>query len=167
MKPITVRHSRAEDIDAVATIYGQRHAYANTLQLPYVSREDWHARWEQMRPPGAYSLVAECEGEVVGQLSLITQDRPRRRHVGTFGMGVHEAHQGQGVGSALLAAALEMTDNWLALQRLEAEVYVDNEAALHLYRKHGFEVEGTARAYAFRDGAYVDAHFIARVLASP
>lgn len=120
-----------------------------------------------MRPPGAYSLVAQCEGEVVGQISLLTQEQPRRRHAGTFGIGVLAAYQGQGVGSALLGAAIEMADNWLALRRLEAEVYVDNEPALYLYRKHGFEVEGTARAYAFRDGAYVDAHFIARLTPQP
>ena len=34
---------------------------------------------------------------------------------------------------------------------------------MKLYRKFGFEIEGTHRKYAFRDGAYVDAHTMARV----
>jgi putative acetyltransferase len=42
-------------------------------------------------------------------------------------------------------------------------VYTDNEAALRLYKKLGFEIEGTHRKYAFRDGQYVDAFTMARV----
>jgi len=34
---------------------------------------------------------------------------------------------------------------------------------LHLYRKYGFVIEGTARAYAFRNGRYVDAYAMARI----
>jgi L-phenylalanine/L-methionine N-acetyltransferase len=42
-------------------------------------------------------------------------------------------------------------------------VHVDNERAIRLYRKFGFEVEGTLRANVFRGGAYVDAHIMARL----
>ncbi|SDI77372.1 Acetyltransferase (GNAT) family protein [Ferrimonas sediminum] len=67
------------------------------------------------------------------------------------------------MGSALLTALLDLADNWLALRRIELEVYADNSAALALYRKQGFEQEGRARKYAFRDGRYVDALLMARV----
>jgi putative acetyltransferase len=36
-----------------------------------------------------------------------------------------------------------------------------------LYRRHGFVVEGTHRAYALRDGAYVDALSMARLHPRP
>ena len=36
--------------------------------------------------------------------------------------------------------------------RIELTVYTDNAAAIALYRKFGFEIEGTHRAYALRDG---------------
>ena len=45
----------------------------------------------------------------------------------------------------------------------QSEVYTDNAAAIHLYEKFGFVIEGTKRKYAFRDGEYVDAHVMARV----
>ena len=51
--------------------------------------------------------------------------------------------------------------------RLELTVYVDNARAIALYRKFGFEVEGTHRAYALRDGAYVDALCMARLHPNP
>jgi L-phenylalanine/L-methionine N-acetyltransferase len=40
---------------------------------------------------------------------------------------------------------------------------VDNEPAIRLYQRFGFQVEGTLRRHAFRDGKYVDALFMARL----
>lgn len=78
-------------------------------------------------------------------------------------MGVRDDWAGKGVGSALMAAALDLADNWLNLHRIELTVFVDNEAALALYRKFGFVEEGRARDYAFRQGRYVDVFYMARV----
>jgi L-phenylalanine/L-methionine N-acetyltransferase len=46
--------------------------------------------------------------------------------------------------------------------RLELTVYTDNAAAVALYRKQGFVIEGTHRGFALRDGVYIDAHAMAR-----
>ncbi len=82
MNAVTIRHSRPEDIDAIAAIYAQPNACANTLQLPYAAREEWQERLQGMRPPLAYSLVAELDEEVMGQLSLIRMENARRRLCG-------------------------------------------------------------------------------------
>ena len=55
-----------------------------------------------------------------------------------------------------------VADNWLNLRRLELAVYVDNEPGIRLYRKFGFEIEGTRRGDAFRDGKFVDSFAMAR-----
>ena len=47
-------------------------------------------------------------------------------------------------------------------KRLELTVFVDNAPAIALYERHGFTTEGTFRAYAFRDGVFVDAYAMAR-----
>jgi putative acetyltransferase len=57
-----------------------------------------------------------------------------------------------------------MADKWLNLTRLELEVYTDNESAIRLYERFGFEREGTLRQHAFRDGKYVDSYFMARLV---
>jgi putative acetyltransferase len=41
-------------------------------------------------------------------------------------------------------------------------VYTDNEPAVRLYKKFGFEIEGTLKKYAYRDGEYVDVYAMAR-----
>jgi putative acetyltransferase len=123
----------------------------------------WRKRLSEP-PEGLYSLVACVEGEVVGSLSLETSPaRWRMRHVGSIGMAVRDDWQGKGVGTALMEAALDLADNWLNLTRIELRVYVDNTAGIALYEKFGFEVEGTHRRLAFRDGEYVDAYSMARL----
>ena len=67
------------------------------------------------------------------------------------------------IGTALMEAAVDLADNWLGLTRIELEVYTDNWAGIALYEKFGFEIEGTHRRFAFRDGEYVDAYSMARL----
>jgi putative acetyltransferase len=78
-------------------------------------------------------------------------------------MSVHDDFQGRGVGTALMRAMLELADNWLGLRRIELEVWADNAAAIHVYEKFGFVVEGTGRQFARRAGELVEAHFMARL----
>jgi RimJ/RimL family protein N-acetyltransferase len=44
-----------------------------------------------------------------------------------------------------------------------ARFAIVNAIGIALYEKFGFEIEGTHRRYAFRDGEYVDAYSMARV----
>lgn len=59
--------------------------------------------------------------------------------------------------------AIDLAENWLDLTRIELKVYVDNASGIALYEKFGFQMEGTHRRYAFRDGGYVDAYSMARL----
>ena len=78
-------------------------------------------------------------------------------------MMVRDDWQGKGIGTALMQAAVDLADKWLNLSRLELNVFFDNEPAIKLYKKFGFQVEGTRIGYAFRDGQYVDTLMMARV----
>src|SRR5260221_5622608 len=51
-----------------------------------------------------------------------------------MGMWVHDEFCGRGIGSALMAALIDVSDIWLNLKRLELTVYVDNEPAIRLYK---------------------------------
>lgn len=166
MSSIEIRHSNEQDIEQIRQLYAEPTAYANTLQLPFPSAASWAKKLGTL-PDGTYSLVA-CRGEeVVGQLGLCVESNPRRKHAAYFGMGVKHSARRTGVGSALVAAAVDMAERWLAVSRIELTVYTDNRAAMALYEKHGFAVEGTLRRYAFRDGAFVDVHVMSRVRSAP
>ncbi|HEY8601257.1 MAG TPA: GNAT family N-acetyltransferase [Thermomicrobiales bacterium] len=160
---ITVRARESTDLEAITTLMDCPGVVRGTLQLPLRSLDERREQYG-VRVPGTHSVVAEIDGRVVGQLGLHVEQSPRRRYVGSIGMAVHDDFGGRGVGSALLAAILELADRWLALRRIELTVYTDNAAAIGLYEKFGFVREGHLRDYAFRDGDYVDAFFMARVL---
>lgn len=160
---LQIRHAEPDDYRAVYEIYRCPKAFAGTLQLPYPSLENWRQRLA-VPGDGTYNLVAVVGDRAVGLLGLHTfPNRPRRRHAGTIGMGVHDEWQGKGIGTALMRAGVDLADKWLNLTRLELEVYTDNEPAIRLYERFGFEREGRLRQHAFRDGRYVDSYLMARL----
>jgi len=161
--PIVVRRAEPSDAEAIHSTFCGPKAIGGTLQIPYASVEMWRKRLSEF-PPEDHLLVATIAGEVVANLALhVASKVPRRRHTGNIGMAVRDDRQGRGVGTALMTAAIELADRWLNLQRLELSVYTDNLAAMALYRKFGFSIEGTCRAYAYRDGEYVHAYMMARL----
>ncbi|MBR8453331.1 GNAT family N-acetyltransferase [Burkholderia multivorans] len=166
MTDITIRHSDAHDVDAIRTISSQPAVCKNTLQHPFPSFEKWQQRLERIREQGV-SLVAEVDGAVVGHLALHTEANPRRRHAAGLGMMVDASHHGRGVGSRLLAAAIDLAENWLNVTRIELTVFVDNRAAIALDEKHGFRIEGESPEYALRDGAYASVYRMARLRSRP
>ena len=68
-----------------------------------------------------------------------------------------------GVGPALLEAMVDLSDRWLQLTRLQLYVWDGNDAAIRLYERFGFEVEGRLRRFVVVDGAYRDALIMARL----
>jgi putative acetyltransferase len=164
MNSFTVRHSGAGDIEQIRAIYAEHSNFAATLQLPFPSPQLWEKRLSTLGE-GQFSLVACRADDVLGHLGLNVNANPRRRHVATLGMAVRTSARRQGVGSALLAAAIELAEKWHAVRRMELEVYTDNEAAIVMYQKSGFSIEGTLRQYAFRDGRLADVHVMARIVA--
>lgn len=160
---IRVRAFEPEDVPAATEIMNCPSVVRDTLQLPYRSVEFRRQWWGSHQSSDSHHLVAELDGRVVGTLTLHLEPGPRRRHVGSIGMGVHDDFQGRGVGAALMAAMVDLADNWLQLRRIELTVYEDNAAAIHLYEKFGFAVEGHHRDYAFRVGEYVTTLTMARL----
>ncbi len=159
---VTVRAFRMDDWQDVAELWLQPEVIWGTRQLPYQSLDDIHRRLENP-PERLQRLVAVIEeGRVVGMLGLEV-GRGRSAHMARLFIMVHPDFHNQGVGSALMAAALDLADNWLNLIRVELEVYTDNPAAIHLYEKFGFEIEGRLRRFAYRDGQYVDSYIMARL----
>lgn len=167
---IIIRRARTSDAAAIAQIMAEPEVYAGLLQMPYPDAALWEARLNETCAPGKVDvfLVAERDGQVVGSAGLHPAGtRLRRRHVMMLGISVAPLAHRQGVGSALMQALCDYADGWANVLRLELTVFTDNVAAIALYRKFGFVIEGTQRAYALRDGRYVDSHMMARLHPHP
>jgi L-phenylalanine/L-methionine N-acetyltransferase len=162
---VELRAAESDDAPGVSALYRSPAVFGNLLQLPFPREAMWRERLANI-DPDMLNLLALVDEQIVGH-GYLGRPHPaaRRRHVGVIGLAVHPDHQGRGIGSALLAAIVERAERWMQMIRLELEVYPDNSAAIALYRKHGFVEEGRLRAYAFRDGQYVDVLAMARVAA--
>jgi ribosomal protein S18 acetylase RimI-like enzyme len=102
-------------------------------------------------------LVALAGEEVLGSLLLGPwTDLEASRHVlEVKGLAVDPARQCEGVGGALLDAAIDRARERGA-RRLALRVLSGNAAARRLYESRGFELEGARREAFLLDGAYVD-----------
>lgn len=158
---LTIRAREPSDWEEIAALTELPGVRWGTLRLPFTSKEQWRKMIENPSEERT-GIVAVLDGCIVGSAG-IQQHKGRRRHVGEIGMSVHDDFQRRGIGAALMAALIDVADNWLDLKRLELKVYADNAPAIRLYQKFGFEVEGTLRADAFRAGQHVDSFFMARL----
>jgi putative acetyltransferase len=161
LEGLVLRASRPQDAEAIAEMVNLPGFRWGTSRLPYSSPEEVRG-WMDKSTPGSLNLLAVIEGQLVGSASL-NRYQGRRAHAGVIGIGVHDDFVGRGVGTALMTALVDTADRWLGLRRLELTVFVDNVPAIALYRRLGFELEGTHRGFGLRDGRYVDAHAMARL----
>lgn len=170
MNRILLRRARPDDAEVFARFTADEVVFAQVLQLPFPDAAIWRTRLEKTSEPGRpdIHLVGELDGKVVGSANLYTPtENLRRRHALGLGICVGLEGQGQGVGCALMKALLDYADRWAGVLRIELTVWVDNERAIALYRRFGFEIEGRLRAFALRGGDLVDAFTMARLHPHP
>ncbi|MEM6311869.1 MAG: GNAT family N-acetyltransferase [Pseudomonadota bacterium] len=162
---ILIRAVEPEDAPSMTALINLPGYRWGTMRLPYQSVSTTQQKMSTSGP-NFVCLVATSKEEIVGMASL-TRFEGRRSHVGTIGMGVHDAYVGNGLGTRLLTSLLEVADDWWALRRIELTVNVDNGRAISLYERMGFEREGVLRDYALRGGKFVDAASMARLANLP
>jgi putative acetyltransferase len=114
------------------------------------------------RYPHAAVYVAEREsdGAIIGRLSLARDTHPASAHVADLGLMVAIDARRQGVGRALLEAAVEWSRG-AGIRKLELHVFPWNEPAIRLYERFGFEREGERKAHYRRGDGFVDAVLMA------
>lgn len=161
-----IRQARMEDAEAVRRIFNHEEVYPTTMQLPFSLLSRWERFLEKAEQ--GHHLLAACHPEtpdvLLGLIGLHpVADSPRVAHVRTIGLSVHPDYAGQGIGSQLLKAAIDLADNWLNVTRLSLGVYSHNQRAIELYQRHGFVREGLCRGLSFGHGRYLDSLEMARL----
>jgi RimJ/RimL family protein N-acetyltransferase len=108
-------------------------------------------------------FVAEKERDLKGYLAAIGGKAKRARHSAYLVVGVREEARGLGIGTMLF----QHLDHWAknqGIHRLELTVMKNNEAAIALYKKAGFEIEGVKRDSLLVEGVYIDEYYMAKLL---
>ena len=159
----TIRPMELGDAPGFNVLRRMPGVFETTLGLPSERVQHSIDGFQRFGPDDHIFVAVLEDGTVIGSAGLQVCTNPRMRHVGTLGMLVHTEFQNQGIGTALMRTVLELADNWLMLVRVELEVYADNQRAVRLYEKFGFETEGRKREASVKNGAYVDLLVMARL----
>lgn len=100
-------------------------------------------------------FILETAGRRVGLVELVHIDHIHRNC--EFQIIISPSEQGRGYASAATRGALDFAFRALNLHKVWLLVDTENAAAIHVYEKSGFAVEGVLRREFFADGAYRDA----------
>ncbi|MEJ2888217.1 ribosomal protein S18-alanine N-acetyltransferase [Actinomycetospora aeridis] len=146
-------------LDALTDDDADRCAELEAVLFP--GDDPWSARAFRDELRAGHRYLAAREGERLigyGGVALLPGRLGQQAEAEIHTIGVDPAHQGRGIGRALLDGLLAAADGIGATTYLE--VRVDNAPAQGLYRSVGFEVLGTRRRY-YSSGA--DAHTMRRL----
>ena len=109
-------------------------------------------------------LVAEDEGgNLAGYIWAERGRLSRVRHTAYIVVGILEKCRGRGVGTEFFARVKE----WAAANgvvRLELTVECENAAAVHLYEKSGFKIEGTREKSMRVNGRLRDEYYMGLII---
>ncbi len=128
-----IRRMRWWDLDAVVALEGELFDDAWSEEL----------FWDELaQGPSRTYVVAEEDEEIVGYAGLAAM--PDEGYVQT--LAVAPSRQRHGLGAALLTHLMDDAKR-RGLPRMGLEVRIDNEPAIRLYERHGFEAIAVRKRY--------------------
>lgn len=101
-------------------------------------------------------LVAEHNGNLIGNIDITGSKRSKIAHTGMLGMGIQEAWRNQGLGKILINNAIKWCKENSPIKIIWLEVYASNDLGYHLYLKTGFEVDGKVTGFFKERGLEID-----------
>jgi phosphinothricin acetyltransferase len=155
---LEVRDLRPDDWAEVARIYAEGIRTGNaTFETEVPSWEGWDAAHLP-----EHRFVAERDGRVVGWIALLpVSSRACYAGVAEISAYVGEEARGQGVGSELLAAAIESSER-AGIWTLQTGVFPENAPSLGLLGRFGFRVLGTQERIGRLHGVWRDVVLLER-----
>lgn len=143
----TLRPGRPTDGRALARLFAEVRAEGRWLiTTPGAVSETSEAFWigELIRGAEHLALVAEADGEVIGNV-LVSVDRGRAtEHIGVLSICVAAGWRDVGIGSELVSGA-QVWARERGLRKVSLGVFPDNDRAIAVYEKLGFVREGVRR----------------------
>jgi phosphinothricin acetyltransferase len=164
--PIEIEHGTEDDLPAIVAIlnYTIANSYATLTSEPVTAaeRRDW---FEQFSPTGPHRLlVARSGNQVLGYAtSQPYRDHKAFRETVEFSIALDASSRGQGLGTALYRTLFECLVSEPVHVAL-AGIVLPNDASVALHRKFGFTEVGTFHEYGIKNGRYLNALWMERLL---
>ena len=120
---------------------------------------------KQAHSENQITLLALLNDEIAGLVNVTADQRKRVRHIGDLFIVIGKKYWNNGLGSFLLEEVVEWAQASDILRRLQLTVQTRNQAAVHLYQKYGFVIEGRQERGAYREeGKFIDVYLMGRLI---
>lgn len=109
-------------------------------------------------------ILAFLNGEFVGNCSFSGNSIKRQKHRVSMGIALFQKYTGMGIGKIMIEKLMQ-TAKEKGFEQIELEVSAENERAIHLYKKLGFQIYGTfPDSTKYKDGTYSDTFWMMKRL---
>ena len=119
---------------------------------------------KSLKSNNQYFVLAEYNGEIIGNLSFSSGIKPRIRHQGEFGVSILKKYWKNGVAYALISGLIKWAKEGKIITKINLQVKSDNEIAIKLYERMGFEKEGLIKREFLIDCKYYDLYHMGLII---
>lgn len=120
---------------------------------------------KQAHSENQITLLALLNDEIAGLVNIAADQRKRVRHIGDLFIVIGKKYWNNGLGNLLLEEIVEWAQASGILRRLQLTVQTRNLAAVHLYQKYGFVIEGRQERGAYiEEGGFIDVYQMGRLI---
>lgn len=163
---ITITPATLDDAPAIAAIYAHHVAYGlATWELEPPSLSDMTARIARVLDAGWPYLVARGADGAVRGYAYASQFNPRAGYLHTCENSIYigQAHLGQGLGTALLAALIDASEA-AGFRQMIALIAASEPASIALHVHFGFAHAGLLKSVGRKHGRWLDLVHMQRAL---
>ncbi|UFU00451.1 GNAT family N-acetyltransferase [Radiobacillus kanasensis] len=115
---------------------------------------------KRLQDRGQRFFGAFLDGKLVGNVTLVHKTHPKFAHkVELVAMYVSKNHRNLQIGTKLLQEVIRYGKE-AGIEQLQLCVVADNEKAVHVYQKIGFEIYGTEKQAIKVGKRYLDEHLM-------
>jgi len=154
---INIRKATARDLEQFAKNVQSVADEGRYLFVEEVTEERKKSMGRLFRKKDCLVLVAEVgKGKSRRQVGSVTLSRygdaNKSGHIRVLGMLVIKGYRGRGIGTELIARALDWARSQKKVEKVCLGVFSGNQNAFRLYQKFGFQVEGVKKRQYYIEG---------------
>ena len=155
-----LRNCTAKDGKAVLEVFNLTHGQTDWMltypdEMTFTVEQEAKFLQDKTDSSDEIEILAEIDGKVVGTAGISCVGRQEKlKHRAEFGIGIDKGCWGLGIGHALTEACIECAVA-AGYAQLELDVTAENERAIALYKREGFEEFGrNPRGFRSREGRW-------------
>lgn len=126
----------------------------NPEEFSYTEDQEKKAIKKYIKAPNRLMLSSTANGKLVGMLTYDGGSRERNKHTGVVGVSVLKTHWGKSIATNLFEELFKWAAQNGITKKINLSVREDNDRAIELYKRLGFEIEGEESMKQFTNGVY-------------